>query len=327
MPKPSLSALREQARNFFSRLPSNPSAADDRAMQQLAKKIIKESQTELETIPVSDLKLEEVELYLKLKETDKDCDLAIIIYHSTSLLQWKNTYSTLESVLKKIDCATLRTDRSESIIRLTIDMLLIYAHHIVVSDRPAVKQYLSVQTERKWAYGPVDNSGKRIRLVGNPDYAVWYGQVEDIDVNVIVFEAKRRGNTSLGLAQCLGYMGIVHQLRKEAGKRDCTIWGMVSDDWMFCALKINNNSEWSYHYLNSTKTRKGEYGQVLGLLVHFLKYAAEMSPLHSKESSAQGHSQETSAHHHSQDTSTSPIYAGRDEVLDNYLEYSKMDLP
>lgn len=48
---------------------------------------------------------------------------------------------------------------------------------------------------------------KSYKLVGRPDYSVWYGDYEDTTLNVFVVEAKRRYFAADGLVQCLAYMG------------------------------------------------------------------------------------------------------------------------
>lgn len=84
-----------------------------------------------------------------------------------------------ESVLSKIDNATAKSAPSESNIRFTLDILLVYAHDIAMSENPARRHAISVQTEKHWAYGPVKWNKKDYRPVGKPDYAVWYGEVEE----------------------------------------------------------------------------------------------------------------------------------------------------
>lgn len=112
-----------------------------------------------------------------------------------------------ESVLSKIDNATAKSAPSESNIRFTLDILLVYAHDIAMSENPARRHAISVQTEKHWAYGPVKWNKKDYRLVRKPDYAVWYGEVEETALNVVVVEAKKRHMAGTGLIQCLGYMG------------------------------------------------------------------------------------------------------------------------
>jgi hypothetical protein len=139
-------------------------------------------------------------------------------------------------------------------------MLLVYAHDIVTSTSLTAARSLCLQAEKQWGYGPVKRAKGRYRLVGKSDYAVWYGETEEINVNVVIMEAKRRLYASTGLPQCLAYMGkyliifllqlkfnlllgIVHRLRKEAGKEDCAVYGIALDSEDFFFLKINNDSK------------------------------------------------------------------------------------
>ncbi|KXG52772.1 uncharacterized protein PGRI_080280 [Penicillium griseofulvum] len=134
--------------------------------------------------------------------------------------------SELTSVLSKIDNATTKGAVSESNIRFTLDILLVYAHDIAMSEN----------ADLEW-------NKKDYRLVGQPDYAVWYGEIEETALNVVVAEAKKRHMTGTCLIQCLGYMGVVHRTRKASGKENCTVYGMASDDQTFIFLKINEKSE------------------------------------------------------------------------------------
>jgi hypothetical protein len=61
--------------------------------------------------------------------------------------------------------------------------------------------------ERIWAYSPVKWKGKTWILSGRPDYGIWYGEEEDIDLNVVIMEAKRPNSGSEGVPQALAYMG------------------------------------------------------------------------------------------------------------------------
>ncbi|KAJ5497427.1 hypothetical protein N7463_009414 [Penicillium fimorum] len=186
------------------------------------------------------------------------------------------------SVRSKIETATSKSLPSESNTRFTLDILLIYAHDIATSGNSISGRDISVQTGKQWTYGPVRWNHKNYTLVGKPDYTVWYGESEQTALNVVVVEAKRRYFAGNGLVQCLGYMGVVHKLRKEAGKENCTVYGMTSDGQTFIFLKINERSEWSERNIT---TRTQDYTAVLGLLVHFLRTATTMSPSNSKKSS------------------------------------------
>lgn len=48
---------------------------------------------------------------------------------------------------------------------------------------------------------------KEIGPVRRPDYGIWYGEKEDIEVNVITMESKKHNSGSSGVLQALAYMG------------------------------------------------------------------------------------------------------------------------
>lgn len=61
--------------------------------------------------------------------------------------------------------------------------------------------------ERMWAYSPIKWEGKTWTLSGRPDYGIWYGDKEDLDLNVVIMEAKRPNSGGEGVPQALAYMG------------------------------------------------------------------------------------------------------------------------
>lgn len=85
-------------------------------------------------------------------------------------------------------------------------MLLVCAHHMVSSSLGESARAMHVQMENTWAFTPVKWKGETFTLTGRPDYGVWYGDKEEIEVNVIVVEAKRPDDASLGVPQALAYM-------------------------------------------------------------------------------------------------------------------------
>ncbi|KAF4770031.1 hypothetical protein HAV15_011672 [Penicillium sp. str.  len=92
-------------------------------------------------------------------------------------------------------------------------------------------------------------------------------------------------------------MGCVHKRRQKLKRKDCTIYGLVADDQVFCFLKISHDSKWSERVVVA---RHQDYEKVLGMLVYFFEKAAAMSP-HSKES-GQVHIQERSEITENQDS-------------------------
>lgn len=60
--------------------------------------------------------------------------------------------------------------------------------------------------EGLYTHGPVTLKGEKVMLSGRPDYGIWYGETEELALNVLLVEAKNR-DLKAGLFQALGYMG------------------------------------------------------------------------------------------------------------------------
>ena len=48
---------------------------------------------------------------------------------------------------------------------------------------------------------------KKKKLSGRPDYALWYGQQQDLETNLVIVEAKAPEEMGKGQKQVLAYMG------------------------------------------------------------------------------------------------------------------------
>ncbi|KAJ5464104.1 hypothetical protein N7475_007239 [Penicillium sp. IBT 31633x] len=189
-----------------------------------------ESERNLPTLAIASLNTVQVQKMLGLQLVVNDLELDNV--------PSVRMPSDLVNILSKIDKFSSRSDANESNIRWTLNMLLVFAYDIATSSKPTSGQAISAQTEKTWGYGPVKWIDKRYKLIGKPDYAIWYGEVGETAVNIVIVEAKRRYLAANGLVQCLAYMGIVHRLRKEAGKQNCTVYGMAADDQSFLFRKI-----------------------------------------------------------------------------------------
>lgn len=98
-------------------------------------------------------------------------------------------------------------DGSEANVRFPLNIVIIYAQYHVYFESAPTGRPLHLMAESTWGYGPVVDRGKKCSVSGRPDYAIWYGVLQETAVNLVVVEAKRRRDTSRGAAQCLGYMG------------------------------------------------------------------------------------------------------------------------
>ncbi|KAJ5889037.1 hypothetical protein N7495_009078 [Penicillium taxi] len=229
----------------------------------------------LKSVQFSKITLGETEKWLRLSHSIDDPELGNVGDLPMS--------QELVNVLRKIDHVLSRSGPSEANIRMSLNMLLIYAHDMAFSG--FLRSPVSITTEKTWAYGPILHSTEKIMICGKPDYVAWYGEKEEIAVNVLIVEAKTRGSASNGFSQCLAYMGIVHNLRKEADKRDCTVYGTASDGEIIYFLKIDNNSQ--IHFMSNQQHRNHWSCAPIWSsgIDNFLKAAAVMSPNQSKRSS------------------------------------------
>lgn len=96
---------------------------------------------------------------------------------------------------------------NEASIRCKLNLLLLCAHDLALSSSKKSTRRLNIQMEWMWAYSPVKFEGKTRTLSGRPDYGIWYGEKEDLDLNAVIIEAKRPNCGSEGVPQALAYMG------------------------------------------------------------------------------------------------------------------------
>ncbi|KAI2687592.1 hypothetical protein CBS147332_113 [Penicillium roqueforti] len=162
-----------------------------------------------------------------------------------------------------------------TLIRCKLNLLLVCAHDLVLSSLSKSARPINIQMERIWVYSPVKWKGKTWVLSGRPDYGIWYGEEEDIDLNVVIMEAKKLASGTVGIPQALEYMGCVHKQRKELGKADTTVYGISTDTMTFTFMKLDNESRWSFKMVGAVGNG---FEQVLGLLVYLMEKAASISP-------------------------------------------------
>ncbi|KAJ5893575.1 hypothetical protein N7495_005266 [Penicillium taxi] len=221
------------------------------------------------TLPISSLRLHEVEPLFGLKFTKENDEL-----RNQPSLALTEPYVTM---IDHIQRAFSSSKTNKTVMRFTLNYLLVFAYNYTTSH--SNQKNLQLQVETQWSYGPVTFEGVRYNMGGKPAYCLCYGQKEDVAVGVVIVEVKQAESASSGLAQTLAYMGCVHQYRKKAGKVDTTVYGIATDTTNFIFLKINNNSEWSQHWVTA---RLNDFEQVVGILVFFFREASMMSPSHSK---------------------------------------------
>ncbi|KAJ5213816.1 hypothetical protein N7449_000985 [Penicillium cf. viridicatum] len=251
-----------------------------------------ESPQSYPSLPISSLGINEIQKILGLRQMKENSDTELKDIQPISLPP------ELRKHFSRIRNAVGDTPNSEAHNRFTLNELIFYAHEHVQKSRSTKSNPIYVQAERTWSYEPVRWKRKLWSLKGRPDYSIWYGDEEEVSVNVIAIEAKSDSGFSSGIPQALGYMGetnssggTVHLHRKELKKQDCTVYGVSADKYNFWFGKLDNNSQWTQRVV---MTYESEYEEAYGILIHMMNKATTISPSHSKLPSTQTHSHESS---------------------------------
>jgi hypothetical protein len=98
---------------------------------------------------------------------------------------------------------------NEAAVRCRLNIVLFAALDLVMQTPLDGCWPLNLQTETPLVSRPFPLKGKSHQTYGICDYTLWYRD-ESISkaINLIVVEAKKRGFADIGMAQCLGYMGM-----------------------------------------------------------------------------------------------------------------------
>ncbi|RDW81042.1 zinc finger MYND domain-containing protein [Aspergillus mulundensis] len=142
-----------------------------------------------------------------------------------------------------------RDPRNETECRLTITALLLEClrseRQLISRDtiRDTITNLPEFTLETHLTLNVI-HKGVLKQMSGDMDYSVWHEQ-DDYGTHLTILEAKDLGGVSSGISQCLAYMCMIHQIRKQAGRVNCVVYGCVTDGRDFTFLKINNNTEWT----------------------------------------------------------------------------------
>lgn len=98
-------------------------------------------------------------------------------------------------------------------------------------------------------------------LQGLCDYSMCYRYASEEDTHVLglglVIYKTKKSSASSTIPQCLGYMGIMHNMRKLAGIKgeSARIYGVSTDSFWFYFLSINEQGQVSYLVKSSQVVR------------------------------------------------------------------------
>lgn len=125
---------------------------------------------------------------------------------------------------------------NESFSRIILDLVFVdRLNHL--QDEAAHKKLL-LGTEVSLAIETNDDMGKRTMIKGRADWALGYGSSKTNTGSILIIaEAKRVENASVGMPQMLIYMAAVREAR--GNRENKTVWGILSDssEFYFACLK------------------------------------------------------------------------------------------
>ncbi|KAI9775219.1 MAG: hypothetical protein M1839_001337 [Geoglossum umbratile] len=114
------------------------------------------------------------------------------------------------------------------------------------SSRPATPTLnvapMALQFETRLSSLVTFKKEKRI-LQGVADYTLCYDGDEQMGINLVLMESKRKGALSLAEGQLVAYMGMVHRTREAQRKRNKVVYGLSTDGNQFQFWGLDNSSE------------------------------------------------------------------------------------
>ncbi|KAL4782579.1 hypothetical protein BJX76DRAFT_358841 [Aspergillus varians] len=208
--------------------------------------------------------------------------------------------SHLRQMLADWDEAFRGADQNEQVIQGRLNSIVVailaakrreeYGHHGAGkgSNKRTSTESLTQYKSLRWALErPLTFKwkikGKMTEIQGCMDFALWYGSRENVETNMVVVEAKRLHNASLGVPQAIIYMAILHNARKQAGRTNSPIYGIATDSWDWNFLRLDPNGVVSTRFVNWHK----DPIEVISLIHKIMDQAACLTPVSSQALSRQ----------------------------------------
>ncbi|KNG83481.1 hypothetical protein ANOM_006671 [Aspergillus nomiae NRRL 13137] len=234
-----------------------------------SRRAIQSQKEPLPHIPVTSLNPQDVSNIFGIKEGGEDNP-------------WRFTQDELRAVpdnlkyiLADYEVATGGSPENEALMRCRIDAILLtcLAAQKRASARDSSSSILSVHLRCEtdmllpWTY-----QGERKIVSGTTDYSLWYQAPQEMECNLLVVEAKRKGVS--GDYQALAYMAMLHHARKEIQRKDVSIYGIATDSFTWTFLYLDNSGKWS------RRTYQWESGQgnlIVSMIHKIIRRAASLS--------------------------------------------------
>lgn len=159
--------------------------------------------------------------------------------------------TSIDSVIKDIKSSPYIAVRADEAISRTIIDLIMIDRLRNLQDKDAYHQ-LHVSAEVAMSVRVQDQFGSHQIIKGRADWALGYGPKSDIATSLVIIEAKRHAEGTIGVPQLLVYMAAVQDARKHRPNK--SVFGILSDSNRFTFLLLDQHAklfksrvfEWSF---------------------------------------------------------------------------------
>ncbi|KAJ5543238.1 hypothetical protein N7535_005668 [Penicillium sp. DV-2018c] len=216
--------------------------------------------------------------------------------------------------LAMTDGALTGEQNAQARMRWRMNHFLLFAFNTAIDT--SSENQLEIHREPRWSFGPVRYKDQAVKLSGCPSYGLWYGDEDEVALNVIVVQNKRLKQYDEAISEVLGYMGFVYHHRKNANKPNHSIYGVATDSKTFYFVRLDNDST----FVAATLDSEVDLEKVFSLLVHILKEAVAVQSIKPKEPSMQSNHAERSAE------PLVPVGASLRRKVAKEIQYEKLKL-
>ncbi|CAG8164792.1 unnamed protein product [Penicillium nalgiovense] len=228
--------------------------------------ILAQSSKRIPTIPITALDLTEIPHHFNLTHC-----LPTEFELSPSETEMISPPSHLSSIFPDCDIATSRSPPNKALIRSRVDVIILtvlakvkreFAAKPSSSVASASLESVHLKFERKMKF--VWKSGKqRVTLSGIVDYSLWYGMPDDHATNMVMINMVTMDLLKFGVYQCLAYMAIIHETRKQADIPDPSMYELQQTVPSGCSSGFG---------------QMGSSQEIVSMLVKTLAHAASFDP-------------------------------------------------
>ncbi|KAL4891747.1 hypothetical protein BDV59DRAFT_203339 [Aspergillus ambiguus] len=236
-----------------------------------SQKVTESQKRTISHIAVTSLTPDEIRKVFEIKEVSHND------HWTLSQEETRTVPDHLNAILADYSVSLGGSPENEALMRCRIDTILLasLAAQKRASSRDSGSSILSVhfqlETDMRlpWKY-----EGEQKVISGKTDYSLWYNAPEEMECNLLVVEAKRKGESSSGVFQVLAYMAMLHNARKEVGRKDVSIYGIATDSFTWSFLYLDNQGRWSRR---TYEWGSGQGDKIVSWIHKIIRQAASLS--------------------------------------------------